>query len=222
MAVNKELLERIRTLGFPLFDVEQESDPNTTIADVVKSKDLRLWEGFPVILFNCVEKELFNYGKVIKKLKRSTDKSIFDKLYIVALAIYKTLNLESLWIASLYNSLSHDKKNKYDSILNKLKNNKDINIANYIISSQRLKGIFVNYFTREQSKINSLLSLKEEFDLEYSLSQVFSAKQKELFLKKLKGEKLNKTEKEYFSRVVRKKVIALANPELHRLAQRLL
>jgi hypothetical protein len=58
--------------------------------------------------------------------------------------------------------------------------------------------------------------------LEYSLSQVFSPKQKELFLKKLKREKLTKTEKEYFSRAVKKKVLALANPELHRLSQKLL
>jgi hypothetical protein len=50
----------------------------------------------------------------------------------------------------------------------------------------------------------------------------FSPKQKELFQKKLKGELLTKTEKEYFSRTVKKKVAALANPELHRLAQKLM
>jgi hypothetical protein len=64
--------------------------------------------------------------------------------------------------------------------------------------------------------------VKEEFGLEYSLSQVFSPKQKELFLKKLKGEVLTKTEKEYFSRAVKKKVQALANADLHRLARKLL
>ncbi len=53
------------------------------------------------------------------------------------------------------------------------------------------------------------------------MSQVFSKKQKELFLKKLKGEKLAKTEREYYSRVVKKKVLALANSDLHKLAARL-
>jgi hypothetical protein len=67
-----------------------------------------------------------------------------------------------------------------------------------------------------------LLAKREEFNLEYCLAQVFSPKQKELFLKKLKGQKLSKTEKEYFSRVVRKKVKALANSQLHRLAQKLI
>jgi hypothetical protein len=40
--------------------------------------------------------------------------------------------------------------------------------------------------------------------------------------KKLKGEKLTKTEKEYFSRTVRKKLSALAHPDVHRMAQRIL
>ena len=45
---------------------------------------------------------------------------------------------------------------------------------------------------------------------------------KELFKKKLNGERLTKTEKEYYSRTVKKKVSALANPELHRFAQKLM
>ena len=47
-------------------------------------------------------------------------------------------------------------------------------------------------------------------------------KQKELFLKKLRGEKLTRTEIEYFSRIVKKKALALAHPELHKLAHILL
>lgn len=90
------------------------------------------------------------------------------------------------------------------------------------MSAQRLKTVFNNYFNQAQNKLNELLLVKDELSLEYSLSQVFSPKQKELFLKKLKREKLTKTEREYFSRVVKKKVLALANPELHRLSQKLL
>ncbi len=63
------------------------------------------------------------------------------------------------------------------------------------------------------------LELKSEFDLEFALAQVLSPKQRDLFLKRLKGEKMTKTEREYFYRVVKKKVAALANSELHRLAQ---
>ena len=91
-----------------------------------------------------------------------------------------------------------------------------------VLSSEKMKETFENYFQVPKESLNELLSVKEDFDLEYSLSQVFSPKQKELVLKKLKREKLSKTEREYFSRVVKKKLLALANPHLHRLAQRLL
>jgi hypothetical protein len=50
------------------------------------------------------------------------------------------------------------------------------------------------------------------------LSTLFSPKQKELVLKKYHGESLNKTEQEYYSRVVKKKIEALANSELRRIA----
>ncbi|MCU0600197.1 MAG: hypothetical protein MUE70_13195 [Desulfobacterales bacterium] len=64
--------------------------------------------------------------------------------------------------------------------------------------------------------------IHEEISLEYALSQLFSPKQKELFKKKLSGELFTKTEREYYSRRVKKKVSALANPELHRFAQKLM
>src|SRR3990167_202071 len=87
-----------------------------------------------------------------------------------------------------------------------------LTVAGREMSAQRLKTTFRNYFRQNQSSLNELLSIKEELGVEYALSQVFSPKQKELFLKKLKSEKLTKTEKEYFSRSVKKKGPALTKP----------
>ena len=53
------------------------------------------------------------------------------------------------------------------------------------------------------------------------LSTLFSPKQKELVLKKLKVEPFTKTEQEYYSRVVKKKLEALTNSELRRIATKL-
>jgi len=86
----------------------------------------------------------------------------------------------------------------------------------------RLFEIFNNYFKKDAEKTKQLKEKYEELSLEYALSQVFSPKQKQLFKKKLKGEPLNKTEREYYSRAVKKKVSALANSDLHRLAQKLM
>jgi len=53
------------------------------------------------------------------------------------------------------------------------------------------------------------------------LRLLFSPKQEELILKKLNGEPLTKTEREYYSRVVKKKLKALADRNLQELASRL-
>ena len=62
---------------------------------------------------------------------------------------------------------------------------------------------------------------KRSYDLEYSLSQLFTQRQKELVLKKFRGEKLTKTEKEYFSRTIKKKLSAVANEDLRQLVLKL-
>jgi hypothetical protein len=54
--------------------------------------------------------------------------------------------------------------------------------------------------------------------LERFLDLLFSDKQKELVYNRLKGRHLTKTEREYYSRVVKKKLVAIADPEMQELA----
>jgi hypothetical protein len=54
--------------------------------------------------------------------------------------------------------------------------------------------------------------------LDAHLELLFSEKQKELVFKKLQKRHLTKTEREYFSRVVKKKLAAIAAPEIQELA----
>lgn len=220
--VDKSLLKRLGELGYPLFETEEAQDANTTLAEVIESKDLRLWEGFPVVLANSAERGLFDYEMVKWHLKKPFDRVNLTTLLVMSLALYKVLNLKFSWSDKLYKSLNRDDKRQFETLLKKLKKNEDFKVSGRLMSSQRLKVAFANYFNEERSKLSDLLSVKEELGLEYALSQVFSPKQKELFLKKLKREKMTKTEKEYFSRAVKKKVLALANSELHRLSQKLL
>jgi len=219
---NDNLVKRLGALGFALLDVEKEDDANLALADLVKSGDLRLWEGFPVVLANSAEKGLFDYNKTRSYLKKPFDKLHFNLLVALSLALYKTLNLKFSWTDKLYASFNKEGLRQYENYLKALKDNQDLYLQNKLMSSQRVKVTFNNYFKQAQAGLKDLCLVKEELGLEYALSHVFSPKQKELFLKKLRSEKLTKTEKEYFSRVVKKRVLALANPELHRLSQRLL
>ncbi len=219
---NDNLLKRVGALGFSLFDVEEDQNANSTLADMVKSRDLRLWEGFPVVLAHSAERGLFSYDKVGRYLKKPFDRSYLAGLMVMSLAVYRFFSLKFSWADLFYKSLSGERKKEFAGCLEKLKNDEDLQVAGYEMPAARLKTVFRNYFMQSQTSLNELLSIKDELNLEYALSQVFSPKQKELFLKKLKRDKLSKTEKEYFSRVVKKKVLALANQELHQLAQKLL
>jgi hypothetical protein len=219
---NKDLLKRLSSFGFAVFEPEEAQDANATLADVVKSQDTRLWEGFPVVLANSAEKGLLDYNVLKRHLGNVSGKQMLGSLMAMSMALYKALNLDFPWAVELYQCLLDNKKKEYAGFMKKLKENKDLEVAGHLMSSQRLKSVFNNYFARAQSKVNDLLAVKEGFGFEYAMSEVFSPKQKELFFKKLKREKLTKTEREYFSRVVRKKILALANPELHRLSQKLL
>lgn len=217
------LLKRLAALGFPLLEVEKDEEANSTLAGLVESHDLRLWEGFPVVLANSVGKGLFDYNKVEECFKSPHDKVNLVLLIALSLALYKTMGLKFTWSDKLYALFDNeDTKRQYEKYLAAFKNNQDLVVQSNVMSSQRVRVVFDNYFRQTQAHLDDLLSVKEVMGVEYSLSQVFSPKQKELFLKKLRNEKLTKTEKEYFSRVVKKRVLALANPELHRLAQKLL
>jgi len=54
------------------------------------------------------------------------------------------------------------------------------------------------------------------------MDRIFSPRQKELVFKKLRREPFTKTEREYYSRVVRKKLEAIASEEVVQIARTLI
>lgn len=221
--VKKEgLSKRLAALGFPMFECRAAEDANLTLADVVRSNELRLWEGFPVMLANSAMREMLDCDKVSGYLKLSSDRARFESLLAMSLALYKTMGLRFSWVARLRDSLSPKGVKQFGVFLNALKKETTFKMDGTEMSANRLKNTFNNYFSHGGQDLNELLSEKDSLGVEYALSQLFSPKQKELFLKKLQGSKFTKTDREYYSRAVKKKVLALANAELHRLARKLL
>jgi len=218
----KELLKNLSRLGFALMETKEDFDVNETLAEVVKSKDTRLWEGFPVLLANASQEYYFDYDQVLKNLTRREDRKDFHTLLLLSLALYQYYHLSFVWANQLKKRLSSQDVAYLQELRNFLAHGDVASFGNKRFHSSRLKEIFNNYFEQDAEKTRNLTEKYEELSLEYALSQLFSSKQKELFIKKLNGEPLNKTEREYYSRTVKKRVSALANPELHRLAQKLM
>jgi len=221
--VNKKLLDNLNRLGFSLMQPKEDFDVNKILADVVKSKDTRLWEGFPVLLANAAKEYDFDYDQVLNYLATREEREDLRTLLLLSLAMYQHHRLPFLWSKQLKNRLSNQQDLAHlQKLRNFLAHGEVVSFGNKRFHSSRLKDTFSNYFEQNAEKTRQLNEKRKELSLEYALSQLFSPKQKELFMKKLNGEPLSKTEKEYYSRTVKKRVSALANPELHRLAQKLM
>ncbi len=220
--VDQKLMDNLNRLGFPLMEVQAEVDANKTLAEVVKSKDTRLWEGFAVLLANAARDYHFDYDQVQRHFTKKEGLEDFKSLLLLSLALYQYYHLSFDWSNQLKKTLSPEESARMKELKRLLAHGNEVRLGNRRLDPFRLKQMFNNYFEKDAEKSRQLKQKHEELSLEYALSQLFSPKQKELFQKKLKGELLNKTEKEYFSRTVKKKVAALANPELHRLAQKLM
>jgi hypothetical protein len=219
---DSELLTNLSKLGFPMFETTEEPDVNETMAEVVKSHDTRLWEGFPVLLANASETYRFTPEQVKQQLKRKALKEHFHLLLLLSGSLYSYYHLSFSWWNKLKKDLSKADKALVRKWRNRLSHNRTLKLNNAELDPQRLKGLFELYFEKKAEKDRRKKAKFIEFSLEYALSQVFSPKQKELFKKKLEGLPLNKTEQEYYSRTVKKKVVALANSELHSLSKKLL
>jgi hypothetical protein len=220
--MKKELVNKVSRLGLPLMEVSDDFDVNQALAEVVKSEELRLWEGFPVLLANAAKDFLFDYEKVLGYLSNQHERENLRNLVLMSYALYKLYHLSFLWAEEFKKSFSKEELKKAEELRNRLAHNQELLLEKYRFDPFRVKQVFNNYFEQEAEKTKQLKERHGELALEFALSQLFSPKQKELFKKKLDGLPLNKTEKEYYSRTVRKKLSALANPELHRLAQKLM
>ena len=217
---NEKLLRELSKLGLPLFEIDV--DANETITGVVKSRNIRLWEGFPVLLVNVNKESFFNYEKVKTLLTKRQEYRNFVNLILLSFSVYKYFHLQFFWQKDLKKKIQVRQEGKIKEFLNSMKNNNDITIARQKLNSQRIKNFFNNYFRGENLNVEKMYVKSKGLSLEYALSQIFTPTQKDIFLKKIKGEKLTKSQRERFYRVVKKKVIALLNPELQRLAEQLL
>ena len=220
--VNKKLFENLDRLGFSLMEPKEDFNANKTLAEVVKSKDTRLWEAFPVLLANAAHEYSFDNDQILKNLIKREDHENFQNLLLLSLALYQYYHLSFVWSNQLKKQLSDQDAVRLQKFRNNIAHGDVFYVGKKRFIPDRLFEIFNNYFEKDAEKTKQLKEKYEDLSLEYALSQLFSPKQKELFKKKLNGEPLNKTEREYYSRAVKKKVSALANPDLHRLAQKLM
>lgn len=218
---NKQLLESMRRLGYPLLDATADIDPCETLAQVIASQKGRYWEGFPVLLANAAKEGKFDYARVEHCLKKSLRGNL-KALTLLSLGLYDLNRFRFNWTKRLLSQMTGPEKDKVKHYKEALRHDHELTVGDRQIDPERLKASFRNYFTAETAEVLELCDKQTELSLESAMAQIFTPRQRELFNKKLKGELLTKTEREYFSRVIRKKALALANTDMHQLAQKVI
>ena len=217
-----ELIAALGELGYRLFTPEKKKLSSKNVLDVLDelsaSEDSRLIEAFPVVLANCAHRGIkLDIRGLLARYNRGNQ---------------KRANLEKLIMASsdLLAQEGLDKPEELDDIVEPLRvkygdllKEELLDLGKHrSISIERLRNALRRYAIdlRRSESFRERDSRKQlrSFQLDLHLSALFPPKQKELILKKLRRDPLTKTEQEYYSRVVKKKLEGLANGELRKIA----
>jgi len=212
-------------MGYPLLEPDKQEDPHEVLAALVQTDDVRLLEGFPVVLAHCLKE---NFKLNVERMEGLLSNEELRQRFWLMLATSRYLFYS--FGMKFPEKLEYSVRVEFKSAANQVsfadREKKSLKVGADSLSLDRLKNTFLNYVVRSR-KLGELTKtgkaeLQEDFRREYYLSLLLSPRQKDLLYKKLRAEPMTKTEKEYFSRVVKKKLQALADPELHLLAQKAL
>jgi len=218
----EDLIVSLGNLGYPNLSKDKNKTNKSEIIDVLDAlvdlDESRLIEGFPVILAHCAHRRSnLDLETLLLKYQKNSKKK--RNLEILLLLSAEMLNLENLQLPSGLGSIANSLKAKYGNLISSEAVDLEKGIS---LSIERLRNTLKRYAsnleTQKSTKEKAADRQKKSFLLNLHLSTLFPPKQKELVLKKYNGEPLNKTEQEYYSRVVKKKIGALANSELRRIA----
>jgi len=218
----EKLITALGQLGYQVFSAGGIHIGAKKVYDVLyelaSSTDARLIEAFPVVLANCAHKGInLDFGTMLSRYSaRSQKRHILEKLILVSVSLLKQEGFEK---PEGINGITKELVLKYGDPL------VDENMGlgkGLSISIDRLRNTLKRYATdlgkSESAREKERGKQFRSFQMNLHLNTLFPPKQKELVLRKLNGEPLTKTEQEYYSRIVKTKLEALANSEIRKIA----
>jgi hypothetical protein len=215
-----EMLQALAAYGFELNRPGRILKGEEVLYLLLKEKDPRLLEGFPVVYDNVL-----NSQKVLSLDPETLTKNERSKLLLLLYLSYLLFRLfgedrhKIAYTRNLFSKLNDNWKDAVKEVEQKFNRSDFVQVNDTALATDRLKKQFRNYAVHFGEK--SLNEPQLDLELELHLSQFFTPKQKELIKKRLKNEEMTKTEREYYSRAVNKRLKALSDPGLQDFASSL-
>lgn len=225
-SLDKELLLRdAERFGYQL--MRPGVDPGDVLHRMLLSQETRILEGIPVVLTNI----LFDNSEFdLKGLEKELPNALQKRFRIFCALTYLFL----FWVPDgesprhiLQNYLKEREPSIIENITEKFRNQHKIVVGGGIVLDEaRLEKTYKNYvvsqFMATQENFSRKLEEQREAMLRDSMRELFTDKQKDLIEKMLHRQELSKTDREYYSRVIKPRLKALRNQDLQTMAATLL
>ncbi len=201
----------------------------TVILDALaSSNDPALVARFPVVLSICARNgvALNSHALFSKYWESSPKKQNLEKLLLLSDELFDREEIEA---PHNLKKIISPLRAKYGTLLSSRRLTLSSGLSISIMDAQmalRDYTVKIKNALRVRKTKASIAGRKKDMtgrsaDLDTCLDRLFSPKQKELVFKKLNGKAFSKTEREYYSRVVRKKLQAIANARVSDIANQL-
>lgn len=218
---------RLEKMGYSLYRIDEEMDVGKLITDILeyakKTGDSRIIKAIPFIIYQSSpagkkrkeDKPVIDL-KRLGKLSEGRDAKIeLNAILYYTKEIFKKLNLSGEWVKEIEKFLEKFSIDGERKIFLEELNIQEINLREELkhefLMQKRIKEL-----ERETHLIDKIKT-SEDRNMKYYLSWVFSPKQREIIEKIIDEKPLNKTEYEYYIRVIKKRLEAIA--ELEELAK---
>ena len=186
---------------------------------LASSDDTAVVARFPAVLAICARRGLALNSQALfsRYWETSPKRQNLEKLLLISAAIF---NLQGLKAPKNLDKIAESLKPKYGELLEA----GEFQLSSGMCISIKDLQNTLKAYTGSQIRPPAIQAKKSPLNadsLDVYLDRLFSPKQKELVLKKRDGQAFTKTEREYYSRIVRKKLDAIASEKLMKLARKL-
>jgi hypothetical protein len=226
----RALMDQLAQYGYALsVPGTPAAAPEKVLEALLKQEDTRLLEGFPVVLANALsQKSALEWEKNTRPGGAFSGKvrDRFGVLLGLSALLFELFGMKehhkrAMKLLSRCFGTTEEKK-LMDLLTGPFSRSENLDLeskgGSVELSNERLKNTFRNYVVHQAGSGKELEEQKNALEFELLLSSLFTARQKELLQKRLAGKPMTKTEREYYSRVVKKRLNALADPRLHQMA----